>query len=108
MQQLSFAEAAGQAGMAQADAAAERRCPDYRVTAEGVMLAFLAAAPERCAAGEDLVDAARRALPQIGGRAFGNVIRSMSVRGLIRCVRSDLPRRNGHGTSGGKLWALCQ
>jgi hypothetical protein len=105
---LSYAVVAGEAGMARAADAAERRDPAFRTKAEMAVLAHLAAAPSRCASGEDLVDAAIVAgacAPD--ARAFGSVFLSLSKRGLIRCVRSDLPRRRGHGTSGGKLWSLC-
>lgn len=40
-------------------------------------------------------------------RAYGAVTRTLQQRGQIKCLRSDLPRRFGHGTSGGKLWALA-
>lgn len=38
------------------------------------------------------------------GRAYGAVFSALRRAGRIRCLRSDLPRENGHGTSGGKLW----
>lgn len=38
------------------------------------------------------------------GRAYGAVFGALSRAGKIRCLRSDLPRERGHGTSGGKLW----
>lgn len=37
-------------------------------------------------------------------RCFGGVFLGLQNRNLIRCIRSDLPRARGHGTSGGKLW----
>lgn len=43
-------------------------------------------------------------------RAFGGVFLSLSSEKnpQIRCIRSDLPRARGHGTSGGKLWAIVK
>jgi hypothetical protein len=62
-------------------------------------------------AGEDLVDAAERTgrpdLIAHDARAWGGVFASLSGR-RIHCLRSDLPRKRGHGTSGGKLWAILQ
>lgn len=61
--------------------------------------------------GEDIVDAAHKTgrpdLIAHDARAWGGVFASLS-RQRIRCVRSDLPRKRGHGTSGGKLWAISQ
>jgi hypothetical protein len=61
--------------------------------------------------GEDLVDAAERTgrpdLIAHDARAWGGVFASLSGR-RIHCLRSDLPRKRGHGTSGGKLWAILQ
>jgi hypothetical protein len=71
------------------------------------MLAHLRAV--RQATGEDLVDLAMaNGCRAADARAFGGVFRSLSQNKVIRCVRSDLPRKRGHGTSGGKLWELCQ
>lgn len=106
-EQLSLAIAAGQLGMQRAAEAAERQDPDFRTKAAHAMLAHLRAAPLKQAAGEDLVDAALAAgaIPP-DARAFGGIFLSLSRRNVIRCLRSDLPRKRGHGTSGGKLWGL--
>jgi hypothetical protein len=37
-------------------------------------------------------------------RAFGSIFLAAQRQGEIRCLRSDLPREKGHGTSGGRLW----
>jgi hypothetical protein len=37
-------------------------------------------------------------------RAWGGVFGVLSRNDEIVCLRADLPRRRGHGTSGGKLW----
>lgn len=56
--------------------------------------------------GESLVKAAtEHGFRPHDGRAFGAVFKALSARKLITCLRSDLPRERGHGTSGGKLWA---
>lgn len=105
---LDVAIEAGQAGMAQALDSAERRDPLFKEKAEAAIVACLHACKQRRASSEDLVDAARAAGLNPGdGRAFGPIFQSMAKRGVIRCLRSDLPRRHGHGTSGGRLWTLC-
>lgn len=62
--------------------------------------------------GEELVEAARNTrrpdLIPHDGRAFGAVFLTLQRQHRIRCLRSDLPRKHGHGSSGGKLWALVQ
>lgn len=61
--------------------------------------------------GEDLVEAAQRTtrsdLQAHDMRAWGGVFAALSGK-RIHCLRSDLPRKRGHGTSGGKLWAVLQ
>jgi hypothetical protein len=63
-------------------------------------------------AGEDLVEAAEKTgrtdLRGHDQRCWGAVFGKLSKTNRIRCLRSDLPRKRGHGTSGGKLWALVQ
>lgn len=105
---ITDAIAAGEIGMQRSAEAAERRDPDFRTKATHAMLAHLRAAPLRRAAGEDLVDAALAAgaVPP-DARAFGGIFLALSRRNVIRCLRSDLPRKRGHGTTGGKLWELC-
>lgn len=62
--------------------------------------------------GEDLTDACKAAgiVPGNDDRAFGGVFLSLSNPNnpRIRCLRSDLPRKYGHGSSGGRLWAIVQ
>lgn len=60
--------------------------------------------------GEDLVANAKACGfdPKRAGRddrAFGAIFQGLQREGLIECLRSDLPRARGHGTSGGRLWA---
>ena len=106
---IDDAIAAGRAGMQLSQDAAERRDPNFSARAQQAFIAHLQAAPLHQASGEDLVDAALAAgaVPD-DSRAFGGVFLALSRRGVIRCLRSDLPRRRGHGTSGGKLWGLTQ
>ena len=57
--------------------------------------------------GETLVyEAEARGLIAHDARAFGGIFGNLSRTGQIVCLRSDLPRKRGHGTTGGKLWAL--
>lgn len=40
-------------------------------------------------------------------RCFGPVFKRLIRRGVIKALRSDLPRMHGHGTAGGRLYALA-
>lgn len=54
--------------------------------------------------GEDLVDAAmEHGYRGHDARCFGGVFKTLLRKGEILLLRSDLPRRRGHGTSGGRL-----
>jgi hypothetical protein len=109
-QQLDLLAAieAGREGMAQATDAAERRDPLFAVKAEAAIVACLKGCKQRRASSEDLVDAARaQGLVPHDDRAFGPVFQSMARRGVIRFVGFCL-RKKGHGTAGGRIWALCQ
>ena len=107
---LESAIAAGQHGMAISLESAERRDPSFRPKAENAILRHLAHAPGFQASGEELVLICKALgiVPANGDRAFGAVFRALSTSNRIRCLRSDLPRSRGHGTSGGKLWGLVQ
>lgn len=105
---LDVAIEAGAAGMAQALNAAERRDPDFARKAEAAIVNSLRGCKQRRASSEDLVDAARAAgLNPVDDRCFGPVFQSMARRGVIRFVGYCL-RKKGHGTAGGRIWALCQ
>lgn len=59
--------------------------------------------------GEDLVAAAKaHGFRGHDDRCFGAVFQSLVRTDRLRVVRSDLPRRRGHGTSGGKLYAAIR
>jgi hypothetical protein len=40
-------------------------------------------------------------------RCFGPIFHKLARDKAIVCLRSDLPRERGHGTSGGKLWSAA-
>jgi hypothetical protein len=85
---------------------AKRSLPDFAERAEQAILEHLRAKGQ--CSGEELVEVARaKGAIARDGRAFGPVFQVLLRRGLIVCLRSDLPRRHGHGTSGGKLYALA-
>ena len=109
MNQLTIEDAihAGKVGMSVSFANAQDCNPQFAEIAERAILAHLHAV--RQASGEELTELARNhGAVCRDGRAFGSVFKSLSKRGLIRCIRSDLPRKRGHGTSGGKLWGIGQ
>lgn len=58
--------------------------------------------------GEALVQAATdHGFRPHDNRAFGAVFNKLARDKAIVCLRSDLPRERGHGTSGGKLWGAA-
>jgi len=86
---------------------AQRATPDFLARAKAVVLAHLGR--HGPTSGEDLTDACKAAgLRPHDDRAFGGVFMSLSKRSMpmIVCLRADLVRRHGHGTSGGRLWGL--
>lgn len=83
--------------------AAQSRDPQFKPKAEAAILRHLEASGPT--PGEFLVEIARAYAPCRDGRAFGAIFKSLAKRGLIVCLRSDLPRTRGNGTSGGRLWA---
>jgi hypothetical protein len=99
--------AAGQQASEACTAKAIRKDPLFAQKAEAAILNHLRIVGH--CSGEVLTDLAEAmgAVPH-DGRAFGSVFRNLARKGLIVCLRSDLPRKNGHGTSGGKLWGLVQ
>lgn len=80
-----------------------RADPQFSQRAATAILNHLRAV--RQASGEELVDIAiAHGAHAHDQRAFGGVFQALARRGLIVCLRSDLPRKRGHGTSGGKLY----
>jgi hypothetical protein len=58
--------------------------------------------------GEDLVEAAMaHGFHARDGRAFGGVFKAALNASELRVLRSDLPRKHGHGTSGGRLYGVA-
>jgi hypothetical protein len=98
------AAAAAQACLAKA----QRIDPEFPEKAKAEIMAHLRVVGQ--ASGEDLVEIAKAhgAIPENGDKAFGGVFLSLSRSKQIVCLRADLPRRHGHGTSGGKLWGLVR
>lgn len=104
---FSAARAAGEQAAQACLAKAERSDPQFSQRAATAILNYLKAV--RIASGEELTEIAiAHGARPADARAFGGVFRMLSQRGLIVCLRSDLPRKSGHGTSGGRLWELCQ
>ena len=95
-------EAGARAGKRAADRA-EREDDGFRDRAAAFVLGYLQ--QHGASSGEDITAAMVQAgIQPKDKRAFGSVYRVLSERRQIVCLRSDLPRRLGHGTSGGKLW----
>lgn len=109
MNQLAFDLAPREAGRQAAGAcldAAERRGLDAEGAKRFIVARVLEAGPT---SGEDLVDAAIGAGFRCkDARAFGGIFQSLIAAGLLTVLRSDLPRKRGHGTSGGRLYGVVQ
>lgn len=108
MEQLTIESAisAGQQGMAISLESARKRDPEFAQKAEAAMLHHLVVCYS--ASGEELVDVAKaHGAIAPDDRAFGSVFQSMARRGLIRTV-GYTARRKGHGTAGGRVWAINQ
>lgn len=57
--------------------------------------------------GEDLVDAAMaHGYRGHDARCFGPIFRRLLNKKMLLVLRSDLPRKRGHGTSGGRLYGV--
>lgn len=99
------ARAAGEQAAQACLAKAERADPEFSQRAATAILNHLKAV--RIASGEELTEIAiAHGARPADSRAFGPVFKMLNRRGLIECLRSDLPRKSGHGTSGGKLWSI--
>lgn len=101
---LQQAQAAGQVGMQMSLLSAVDRDPQFAEKAKTAILRHLR--DNGATAGEDLVAVARAhgARPS-DDRAFGSIFQSLSRKGQIRTVGFCL-RTKGHGTAGGRVWAL--
>ena len=82
---------------------AEAERAGFRAAAEAFVLAYLQ--QHGPSSGEDITAAMVLAgIKPKDKRAFGPVYQALASKKQIQCLRSDLPRRLGHGTTGGKLW----
>ena len=99
---LPTARAVGQVAQQLATANAERDTVDFRARAEAAILAKLTTGP---ASGEDVTDYVQQQVGFKDGRRLGSLYCSMRKRGQIRIVGA-CDRRKGHGTGGGKVYAL--
>ncbi|MBX3653225.1 MAG: hypothetical protein KF686_03510 [Ramlibacter sp.] len=96
------AEAAGRC----ADKAERVEDPEFRQKARAAILEHLRVVRE--ASGEVLTDVAvAKGARCHDTRAFGAVFAKLARDGMIRTV-GYCARTRGHGTSGGRIWALCQ
>lgn len=100
---MSEARLAGHIGAARA---VQRCAPDFTVRAKEFVLAYLA--KRGSAPGEIIVDMCKLAgIVAVEDRAFGAVFGALSRARAIQCV-GYCNRRKGHGTSGGRVWAITR
>jgi hypothetical protein len=91
-------------GERMANKAAQRCAPDFVARASKFVTDYLAMRGQ--APGEIVVDLAKQAgIVATDDRAFGVVFSGLSRNGVIRCV-GYCERRKGHGTAGGRIWAI--
>lgn len=104
---LADARSAGQAAMQLSLLAELDRNPDFSKVAREAILRHLLASES--ASGEELVVIAKAHGANCrDDRSFGGVFNGLVRANLIRCIRSDLPRKRGHGTSGGRLYVAVR
>jgi hypothetical protein len=103
---IEHAIAQGDCGMARSNDRATRVDPEFNARTRQAILAHLGAAGPT--SGEVLTDVAKAhgARPH-DDRAFGAVFKALSRAGQIRTV-GYCARTRGHGTSGGRIWSICQ
>ena len=101
---LDWARSQGELGMRRAESSADRRTPGFAARVASYMAALLTARGPM--SGEDLVDAAKAAgFPGTGDdRCFGAAFTRLRLEHGAPILRSDLLRRRGHATSGGRLY----
>ena len=105
MTQLTIFDAirAGEIGMRRAESSVDRRTSDFSRRVAAYLAALLV--DRGPMSGEDLVDAARAAgYCPADDRAFGAAFQRLRREHGAPILRSDLPRRRGHATSGGRLY----
>lgn len=99
---LSAAILAGEVGIQQASHGAR---PGFQEQAKEIILSLLARVPSM--PGEDLVDRVKQlgVRPDKDDRAFGAVFQGLVRDRKIHSVGFTL-RKKGHGTAGGRIWAV--
>ena len=103
----AHARAAGAAAGQKATDKAETAAPGFSQAAQAFIVGYLR--QHGATSGEALTHAMTLAgIQPHDARAFGPVYQALLRQRQIACLRSDLPRRLGHGTSGGKLWRLAE
>lgn len=105
----AIAKSAGQTAAMNSLDKAQRADNTFADRAKAAILKRLQEGP---CSGEVLVEhcKAQGIRPVKDDRAFGGIFMSLAneKKPQIRCIRSDLPRARGHGTSGGRLWGLVK
>jgi hypothetical protein len=102
---LGTAAAARDDAMAAVAGKAEEEAPGFAQRARDFALEYLASNGPSTA--EDITDAAIAAgIKPHDLRAFGPVYAGLARGGMIRKTGGQAPRRRGHATAGGNVWAL--
>ena len=95
---------AREAGHVGAGRAVQRCAPDFVARAKQFIIGYLSLRGQ--APGEIIVDLCKLdGIVAKDDRAFGVVFGALSRDRVIRCV-GHCNRKKGHGTSGGRIWAL--
>ncbi len=101
---MEQARAIGEEQAQRAENRAERDSAGFGMRARAAIVKHLA--EHGPSSGEDLTDACRAiGLTPKDDRAFGSAFGCLS-RGKVIAVVGNCGRRKGHGTSGGRIWAL--
>jgi hypothetical protein len=101
---ITLARKAGQVAGELSQAKAERRCPEFSDKAFAYIASFARAA-QKPFTGESLTDNMKAlGIRPHDDRAFGPVFARAIRAGLIKTV-GFVPRKKGHGTAGGRLYA---
>ena len=95
---------AREAGHVGAGRAVQRCAPDFVERAKKFVIGYLSLRGQ--APGEIIVDLCKKdGIVATDDRSFGAVFAALSRANEIRCV-GYCDRKKGHGTSGGRIWAL--
>jgi hypothetical protein len=103
-QGLEASRALGEVAAARSLDRAERKDPTFGERARDFVVAYLGVHGQ--ASSEIITNACKRAgITPPDDRAFGGVYQVLARRKVIRYV-GPCPRFKGHGTAGGRIWAL--